>query len=129
MQDAKFKIYHLTGALLKNLYKIVRSMPREYKYAIGKESIDCVWACMNFTLRAGYSSGREKTGLINRLSAEFDMLKIRLRLASEIGAIKEGQFAHLQENYLLEIGKMIGGWLKWSEKKTPAEINLNKQAL
>jgi hypothetical protein len=41
-------------------------------------------------------------------------LKIRLRMAQEIGIISTRQYVHIQSFYIKEIGEMIGGWLKWS---------------
>jgi len=35
-------------------------------------------------------------------------------LSQEVGIISSKQFAHIQENFLIEIGTMIGGFLKWA---------------
>lgn len=89
-------------------------MPREYKYSIGQEILELSWRCLDLAMEASKSKGSKKIEIIERLSHEFDRLKLRLRLGSEIGALSENCFARLQTNYLSEIGRMIGGWQKWA---------------
>ena len=106
-----FKIYQLT----KILYGIVRSFPKEYKYELGREILDHSWQCLDLVILANASFSKEKATKIALLSATFDQLKVRLRMAQEIGLFSERQLGHLQINYLKEIGGMIGGWLRWSK--------------
>lgn len=114
MKNFKLPLYHALYKLVKYLYDIVHNMPREFKYAIGQDIINIAWQCLDKALKCSYAAGTEKAENIKDLSLLFDCLKFRLRMASEIGAFSEGSFAHLQENYLNEIGKMLGGWLKWA---------------
>lgn len=91
-------------------------MPRAYKYEIGRDIQRLAWQCLDLALAAAKERGADKAGIISELSSAFDRLKLRLRLASEVGAISTGCFAHLQENYLAEAGRMLGGWRKWAGK-------------
>jgi len=100
--------------LVKFLYAAVENFPKQYKYTLGSQIINAAWRCLDLVLEANSRSGREKHEKILELSLTFDKLKIRLRLAQEISLLSEGQFAHLQTYYCLEVGGMIGGWLKWA---------------
>ena len=44
----------------------------------------------------------------------------------EIGAINKKQMVFLYDEYLNEIGVMIGGWCKWAGKLLEEEVFLEK---
>ena len=106
------KIYQL----IKFLYGRVRNFPKEYKYTLGENILILSWRCLDLVVEANAMPGREKQGKISELSAAFDKLKIRLRMAQELNLIPEKQFVHIQTNYIRETGEMIGGWLKWASQ-------------
>ena len=116
MPKKNFSLYHKTYQLLKILYATVKNFPKEHKYTLGREIIDLAWGCLDLAVLANKSPDDRKKTKIDELSEVFDKLKLRIRMAQEIDLLSIGQFAHLEENYLLEIGREIGGWLKWSEK-------------
>ena len=89
-------------------------MPREYKYDIGQEAIGLGWECLDKVIEAEFAKGESKLKILENLSLSFDRLKLRLRMASEIGALSDGCYAHMQECHMNNIGKMIGGWKKWA---------------
>lgn len=111
-------IYHKLRLLIKDLYRVVHNMKREYKYTIGNETLAISWSCMDLFSDANNSPDSEKLSGIQALSVLFDKLKLRLRMMEEIKLISEKQFSYFSENYILPIGKMIGGWKKWAEKTT-----------
>lgn len=104
------KLYQFT----KSLYSAVHNMPKEYKYDIGQDMLHLAWQCLDDVFEANACPDSEKNAPIRRLSLDFDKLKLRLRMAQEIGIITIGQYAHWQETWLIETGNMTGGWLKWS---------------
>jgi len=108
-------LYHKTYGLIKYLYGMVRNFPKEHKYAIGSEMIALAWNCLDLVIEANGLPDSEKLEKIKLLSAMFDKLKLRVRMSQEVKIISIGQFAHLEENFMLETGKMIGGWKNWSE--------------
>ena len=116
MINSQLPLYHKIYQLLKFLYKTVKNFPKEHKYSLGAEMIGLTWKCLDLTIEANGLPNNRKAPKISELSSVFDRLKMRVRLAQEIDLLSIGQFAHLQENYLLEIGKEIGGWLRWAEK-------------
>ena len=110
-------LYHKLYQLIKFLYVIRSNFSKEYKYTFGDDVVSLAWGCMDLFLEANNSYG-EKNKKINLLSVEFDKLKLRLRMGQDLNLISVGQFAHLQENFIIDGGRMIGGWLKENFVKT-----------
>lgn len=114
VEKSNLLIYHKLYQLVKELYKMVHNMEKEYKYSLGRDVLSICWVCLDLFLEANGSPNCEKHNKINVLILAFDKLKIRLRMCQELGLISIGQYSHVQERYIAEIGKMIGGWSKWS---------------
>jgi len=104
------KIYQL----IKMLNEVIRNFPRYHKYILGEEMIKLAWQCLDLVLEANSLPNEEKSQKISELSLVFDKLKLRLRMSQELNLVSKNQYAHLQTNYSMEIGKMIGAWLKWA---------------
>lgn len=49
--------------------------------------------------------------MLLRANSQLDLLKLLIRLARDIKAIKQSQYLLLEER-LQEVGKMLGGWLR-----------------
>jgi hypothetical protein len=113
-QSEHLPIYLKIYQLIKFLYEIVKNFSKEYKYTLGRDILELGWGCLDLVLEINASSNNEKHLKILKLSVVFDKLKIRLRMIQELNLISEKQFAHIQNNYIKEIGQMIGGWLNWS---------------
>ncbi len=76
--------------------------------------MDLSWLCLDIVIDANVLPNKKKYPKVTELSSVFDRLKVRLRMAQEIGLISKKQFTHIQTLYIKEIGEMIGGWLKWA---------------
>ena len=107
-------LYRKSYLLMKEIYSITKQFPKEYKYSLGEEILNKSWKLLDLIIET--NSATEKYNKISELSLEFDKLKLRIRFAFEIKLIPEKRFLNLQEK-IAEIGEMIGGWLKWAEKK------------
>jgi len=116
MQNKNFTLYHKIYQLIKIMYKTVKNFPKEHKYSLGNEMIGLAWECLDLTILVNNLPNEQKKIKIENLSVVFDKLKMRLRMGQEINLLSVGQFSHINEGYLLEIGKEIGGWLKWAKK-------------
>ena len=62
-------------------------------------------------ITAGYLPHDQKMPVLQKASIKLDLLKILLRISSEIRCIDIKKYQHLA-GYLIEIGKMLGGWIK-----------------
>ena len=108
-------LYLSVYKLLLYLYILVNNFPKSYKYSLGKDILDLTWETLDLIILTNNLPNKEKSLSIIRVSVAFDKLKIRLRLALEIKLINCQKFAYLVEMNE-EIGKMLTGWLKWSER-------------
>lgn len=108
------KIYYKLYLLTKHFYGMVKNFPREHKYALGRDIISLSWECLDLALEANQAVNNDKKDKIRLLVAAFEKLKIRIRMSQEIKLISIGQLAHLEDNFVAEIGRMIGGWSNWS---------------
>ena len=107
-------IYLKLYLLIKELDKMVENFPKHQKYTLGNQTMEMAWDCIDLVIEANNASFYQKKHKISELSDCFDKLKIRLRMSQELGLISTGQFAHIQSQYMSEIGEMIGGWMKWA---------------
>jgi len=112
----KPKLYRKLYQLLKFLYQATNNFEKQYKYSLGEDILKLTWQCMDLVVEANALTKEEKQGKIKKLSVTFDQLKIRLRMAQELEQLSEGQYSHLQTEHMKEAGKLIGGWVKWSNK-------------
>lgn len=99
------------------IHRAIRSMPREYRYTLGAEIVQICWNCVDLIASASGLSKAKKGEKILMLSEEFNRVNFRLRAMQELEIISVGQYTHWQENYLFEVGKQIGGWVKWVDGK------------
>lgn len=116
MKNSQLPVYHKIYQLIKILYRTVKNFPKEHKYSLGGEILELSWRCLDLTIEANTLPNDRKEPKISELSAIFDRLKMRIRMSQEIQLLSVGQFVHLEENYLLPIGREVGGWLKWAKR-------------
>ena len=115
-RSEELPLYNKTYGLIKYLYSAVRGFPKEHKYVLGSDIMRLAWECLDMIFEANVASNAAKASVIGRLDMTCRKLQLRVRMSQEIGLVSPGQFAHIQERYLLEIGRMIGGWKQWAEK-------------
>ncbi len=109
-------LYLKLTLLLKLLYQVVHHLPREYKYTLGQETINQNWRLLDLFV-AAQSFGKSRLDLerkidaINQMSLTHNCFRLRIRFLAELQLISLGQVAQI-DDYLNEIGRMIGGWKK-----------------
>jgi len=100
-------------------YGYYQKLPRVHRYTLG-ERIDFLFieiieaiACASFSLKF------EKGPYLRLAIRKLDTLKILLMVLWESKSIDTTKYATLSA-LLEEIGRMLGGWMKGVETKTPA---------
>ncbi|PIS41288.1 MAG: hypothetical protein COT25_03920 [Candidatus Kerfeldbacteria bacterium CG08_land_8_20_14_0_20_42_7] len=73
---------------------------------------------LELILLAGYSSRQTKLVVVERASTKLDALKFFLQTAWELKVIDTKKYS-LLASPLVEVGKMLGGWRKQLQLKTP----------
>jgi len=87
-------------------------IPKDSKYTLGTKIDNCFLEVIENIIKAGYSSKAEKEIFLKRTSAKLDLLKFFLQLIWEIKVLEDKKYIHLSEK-LDEIGRMLGGWIKY----------------
>ncbi len=75
---------------------------------------------LELTFTSAYLQPEQKIIVLARAISKLDMLKFFVQLAWEIRLIPNEKFAELIKR-LEEIGRMLGGWKKGLQTKTPAK--------
>jgi hypothetical protein len=101
--------------LLKKEYGVVHQLPKAYKFSLGQDILGRTWELIDLFIIAQntYTSSyvNDKAKVIDKINQQFDCLKLRIRFLTELKLISLNQSAALSES-IVEIGKMIGSWLK-----------------
>jgi hypothetical protein len=106
-------IYIKTYKFIKSTDRIIRQFSKEYKYTLGSELKQIIWQILDEIIITNSLLDKDKRQGVEKISQLFDRFKIRFRFAYEAGIISKAKFGSSQEE-MEEIGKMIGGWQKWT---------------
>ena len=109
---------------LTAVYKIWQAylphFPKTSRYTLG-EKIDSLFVeIIEYIVIASYLSKQEKLPYLKKGIIKLDVLKFFSQVAWEIKGLDNKKFIELSEK-LVEIGKMLGGWKRGIESKTPAD--------
>jgi len=98
-----------------------KSFPKQSRFTIGMK-IDVLFLdIVELLFIASRLPKEQKLPYLNKASIKLDLLKFFLQIAWEIKAIDTKKYITLSE-YLNEIGKMLGGWIKGlQQKQTPPQ--------
>ncbi|MBI4080608.1 MAG: diversity-generating retroelement protein Avd [Candidatus Levybacteria bacterium] len=85
--------------------------PKGKRYTLGQKIDQVSLEIFENIILAGYLPREQKLPVLQKVSIKLDLLKILLRLAFETKCLDNKKYQQLVEQ-LLEIGKMLGGWIK-----------------
>lgn len=98
----------------RDFYLICEKMPKKDKYSIGLKVQSIALELLELTIEASNLNHKEKLIPLEKASTKADLLKILIRLSCDIKAIDQKKYIKLEEQ-LQEIGKMLGGWLRYTK--------------
>lgn len=99
----------------RDLHLAVEKFPKKDKYSIGVKVETQTLDLIELIFEATNAGKSEKTRPLEKAGAKTDLIKLLIRLAYEIKAIDQKKYLSLEEQ-VQEIGKMIGGWLKYCKE-------------
>lgn len=102
------RFYVLTGWLLDRVEKF----PKNARFTFGQRLSDIALSVIERIVRAAY--GRRRKENLENVNTDLEVLRIMLRLSKDRRYISVDQYEYTIGE-LLEIGSMVGGWLKSSE--------------
>lgn len=95
----------------------VLKFPKPTRYSLGARIETAVLDLIETLYLAQSKQGASRLLILNKADITLKMLTTHLRLAYKTKSINDAGFAALSEQ-VIEIGKMIGGWIK--STKNPA---------
>jgi four helix bundle protein len=114
MSDSSLSILEKYKDLAKYTYIVLRQYPKSEKYTLAAETRQALWGMGKNLKRAGVLSNKTAK---KRFIEQVDDQRFELNFLIEMGL--ELQFVSVEKFGVFsaksaEVGKMIGGWLKWA---------------
>lgn len=101
-------------------FKIVTEFPKLYRYTLGGKIEDSFLGMLEHVFTTIYLPPEQKLITLSRAITKLNSVQFFLQIAWENKCISSGQYTELSAD-LGEIGKMLGGWKKGLQTKTPAK--------
>lgn len=102
---------HKVFELYKLFHEYLKLFPKQERFSLGQKIEITVLEILEFSLSASYLPKYKKNEIVRKASDKNDLLKYLVRLAYETRLINLKRYLILEEK-ILEIGKIMGGWLK-----------------
>jgi len=99
-------------------FKFLADFPKIYRYNLGGKIEEFFLSVLENIFATSYLSGERKCAQLSLAIVKLDRLKFFLQLAWENKCLSNNRYADLSER-LNEIGRMLGGWRRGLENKTP----------
>jgi hypothetical protein len=90
-------------------------IPKSKRYTLWHRCEKAVLAVLEGIIAAGHYFGPKQLEILQGMSIELDLLKSFIRLAKETCCIDSKQYLEI-ETKIQEIGKMLGGWIKFASR-------------
>ncbi len=99
-------------------FKLVTNFPKTYRYNLGAKIEGYFLELLENIFSSQYLSGEQKINRLMICISKLDGVKFFLQLAWENKCLPTDKYAELSA-HLDGIGRMLGGWKKGMENKTP----------
>jgi len=103
-------------SLYKTTYKYLKYFPKKERYTLGEKIENNILEMLQKIYYINQLPDSLKEAELLKLNAKNEMLKLLFRLAHEIAILDETRYLTAQ-SFLQEIGKMIGGWIKYLKSR------------
>jgi hypothetical protein len=111
MQALQTPVVHKTYELLRLLHETQKKIPKQERYTLWQRCEVTALDALQELLMITYRPTPERREHLISVSGSIDVLRVLIRLASDIKIIDQKRYLTLQE-HLDEIGRMLGGWIK-----------------
>lgn len=98
---------------------LLRHIAKPERFGLGQKITDGFLNIIELTFIALYLPVGEKEAVLSRLAPKVDTLKLFLQIAWENKMIAQNKYLEISQT-VNEVGKMLGGWIKNVQSKTPA---------
>jgi len=108
-----------TKAAYSLWFQTLADFPKIHRYSLGGGIEGCFLSLLENIFITAYLSGERKATQLSLAIVKLDDLKFFLQLAWENKCLSNIRYSALSEK-LDEVGRMLGGWKKGLEMKTPS---------
>jgi len=108
-------IFHRAYEVYKLFDQFLIIFPKGKRYTLGQKIDQNLLEIIELIITAGYLPQEQKLPVLQKVSIKLDLVKILLRLANETKCMDNNKYQQIIPN-ILEIGKMLGGWIKASRQ-------------
>ena len=97
--------------LYKLFHECLKIFPKTERFTLGQKTENTILEILELTLSASYLPKYRKIETLRKASEKVDLLKYLVRLANDNKSINIKKYLLVEEK-VLEIGRMLGGWIK-----------------
>jgi len=110
-------VFQKTYELYKSFYQLVAHFPKKDKYAIGQKIENGILGLIEDIITASQLSKSEKVPSLQAASIKLDILKVLIRCCKDLKILDNKKYL-IFESQVIEIGRMLGGWIKASNLRS-----------
>lgn len=114
MAYQSLKIQEKWEAMAEYTYVMLRHIPKTERFTLGAEIRNSIWLGLRLII-TGNMAKKNKMQYLTKLDSELEVLKALIRTAHGLKLIPNKKYEELSK-YLVELGKMLGGWMKYCKK-------------
>jgi len=104
-------IYSRTYDMLLWLLPQASQFPRAHRFGLGERVVRLSLDFQETLIAAGMQPGAERQTLLQQADLQLAQLRQTLRLCKDLELFSLGKYEYLAAR-LVEIGRLLGGWLK-----------------
>ena len=108
---SKLKILQKWEDMAGYAYIVLRHIPKSERFTLGTEIRETIWEGLKLIIKANVS--RNKRQYLYELDSDIKVLLALIRVAHELRIIPTKKYEVFSEK-LVELGKMLGGWIKFA---------------
>ena len=104
-------IYQKQYDLVLYAFPIVAKYPRQMRFTLGQQTLDCLLDITRLIVRANSEHGNDRKRVLKELDLKLEEFRLLTRLAKDLHLLAVQHYGNLSER-VTEIGRLLGGWLK-----------------
>jgi hypothetical protein len=104
-------IIHKTYQFYLRLYNTIGAIPKKDRFTIGAKCENNALNILEMLYEANSKYGQNRLIVLQSIDTKLKILQTLVKALFDIKAIDDKKFLRLSE-LLIEIGKMLGGWIK-----------------
>lgn len=109
--DEKFSLLHSWSELYIAIHAALKQFPKRDSNGIGRRIEETALNMLEYLILASKKDDEQRINLLEKLDRELVKEKILVRLSNRVKAMSDSSYIDIEKR-IIEMGKMIGGWIK-----------------